>query len=465
MRQRRQVALEIVGVNRLDHTHQSQVQAASLRPRNFVVKRFAKQGVRELVAAGLAQVVDHPRVQGLLDRVGATLLVAVVEQASQQAQFERPTDHRGRGEHPIGRVRQAVQAPADHLLDALRNAQRSAAACGCGVLHAVVREHLLQQQAGDLADEQRVALGLLMDRVDPGGRQGSVASQTHHASRLGARQAGQAQALEAGLARQFAQGRRQRMLARQLDVAVGDEHQHPARREARRQEFQQAQRRRVGPVQVVEHQQQRGHRSRPLPEAGDRVEQAKPRLCGIDHRRRRLAARHTLQDLRHDFGQRGGLTRCNAPHRVVVGASQPGLHHLLPRPVRRCARLFVAAAPEHRHAARQRVFCQALGRARLADARIAGQRRRAAGCGQGARQQGVEDGEFALAADEAVVVRRLIGDDCGSERVQRCAAAVAKLGVRQAMARAARALHRLGASAGAGPLPSRLSAPRGPRTQ
>ena len=44
------------------------------------------------------------------------------------------------------------------------------------------------------------------------------------------------------------------MLARQFGTAVGADQQQPAVRHFRREEFKQAQRRGVGPMQIIEHQ-------------------------------------------------------------------------------------------------------------------------------------------------------------------------------------------------------------------
>ena len=98
------------------------------------------------------------------------------------------------------------------------------------------------------------------------------------------------------------QGLEQRMLARQFGVAIGADHQQGAVLEFGGQEGEQAQRGGVGPVQVLEDQQQRRALRRAAPEADDRVEQAEARLRGVAASALGCSARQLLGQFGNDAG-------------------------------------------------------------------------------------------------------------------------------------------------------------------
>ena len=65
------------------------------------------------------------------------------------------------------------------------------------------------------------------------------------------------QLLRRALARQLARDARALGVSLEIGVTVGADHEHRSAREIARQELEQAQTRRIGPVQVVENQQHR----------------------------------------------------------------------------------------------------------------------------------------------------------------------------------------------------------------
>ena len=76
------------------------------------------------------------------------------------------------------------------------------------------------------------------------------------------REPAQQHALGGALARELGESLRQRMAAAQLDVAIGADQQQASRAQLAREELEQEQRGLVGPVQVVEDDDQRPARAR-----------------------------------------------------------------------------------------------------------------------------------------------------------------------------------------------------------
>lgn len=113
------------------------------------------------------------------------------------------------------------------------------------------------EQAHHLRDEERVAIGLGVDRLNHLARgldAGHTADVLRHVAL--------AQPSEADLGRvrlphQLRERRAQRIAERRIDVAVPADHEHVAVSDLACDEPQQQQRRLVGGVQVVEHEHQR----------------------------------------------------------------------------------------------------------------------------------------------------------------------------------------------------------------
>ena len=149
-------------------------------------------------------------------------------------------------------VRQVRQALRDHLLDG----RRKGGATGCLVAE-IVQASLGGQQPDDLFHEQRIALGLAMDGC--GQRLGGVdlGRQLDVARDVELGQAGQPQPAGRVVTVELGQRGPQRVIARQLHVSVGSDDEDLHVRDLAGDELQQQQRRRVGGLQVVEHQDER----------------------------------------------------------------------------------------------------------------------------------------------------------------------------------------------------------------
>ena len=112
------------------------------------------------------------------------------------------------------------------------------------------------QQADELADEERVAGGAVVQRVGER-RVGVVADDCGDVvADLVDRETGEREAFEVGGARQRRERVRERRRAR-LGIAERPDEQHGRLLQRRDRELQQSQRALVGPVQVVEHDDER----------------------------------------------------------------------------------------------------------------------------------------------------------------------------------------------------------------
>ena len=105
---------------------------------------------------------DHARLQRLVEQCqdGAALEPA---DAGQRMQVELAPEDRSQREQPVALVREMAQPAADRLPDAVRDGERRR--------HLIRELSFLAEQLHDLADEQRVALGLgVHRRTQLGGR-------------------------------------------------------------------------------------------------------------------------------------------------------------------------------------------------------------------------------------------------------------------------------------------------------
>ncbi len=195
--------------------------------------------------------------------------------ADQNLDLELAAD---RGRHPeglVGLVGEPVEAAPEHLAHPLRD-RRLPGGVGVSAQAALARE-----QAHDLADEEGVAVGLGDHRVrQPRGRRRAGRHLDVPRDRAGVEPA-ETEATAVLQARDLAQHARQRMLASQLDVAVGADDQQAARGELPRGEAQQEQARLIRPVQVVEDHHHRAVPRRRDQEAADRVEDAEAGLLAL----------------------------------------------------------------------------------------------------------------------------------------------------------------------------------------
>jgi hypothetical protein len=263
----------------------------------------------------------------------------------------------------------------------------------------VAEAPLAGEEADDLGDEERVAVGLLVHRHRQRRRRLHPCDRGYEAGHLRLVQAAQKQPPVVLAAGEVGQDSKQRMSPVHLGVPVAAHHQQPGTLQLPTQEPQQGQRRRIRPVQVVQHQQQRPAGGGRPQEAGQAVEQPEAGRLRLGRRRGRQV-RQALADGRHDLGDVGRTGTHVLAQRRRVACLDIGAHDLDPGPEGGRALSLPAAAPQHQDAAGAGLGGQLLGQPGLADAGLAGQQDHPAPAGQGGLQVDGERGQLGLAADE-----------------------------------------------------------------
>ena len=234
-------------LERLPH---AQVQFGPARRGQRVVERAPDQLVREAIGElDRAQLLDHAAVDRLVER-GQQRPDLDARGGAQHVELELRPGRRRQLEQVAGRGLKPGEPPADDLAHALGRAQLAR----------------VGERAPELADEERVAAGQLADLA------GDLRVGAHEFGHLVARQPSQPQAHDVLGAAQVGQRLAQRL--RHVGVAEGGQHQQARAGAAARQVPQQAERRPVGPVRVLEHEQHRAVLADPRQQVGDRGVQA-----------------------------------------------------------------------------------------------------------------------------------------------------------------------------------------------
>jgi hypothetical protein len=271
----------------------------------------------------------------------------------------RPVES-GYGEHPDARLGQPGQPAVDHLPHRVHRCGARPAAAGCcpGLL-----------QAAQLTDEQRVAAGAGVHGRGglPGDRgAGDLRHQFANAGGVETLQPG-----DRGCCRDATE------TVCGIVVPVGARQQQSAHGQLARGEFQQPQRVRVGPVQVIEHDQQSAL-GRNLGEMADHpVEDPEPV--------RRLA--------RHPGSGRGEVL-------LAAGQALRGPQHLGPRPEPGHSLALGATAPRHPHSASSGLVGESGDKRGLADSWLAGDQHQRPVPRQRRIQRFPEPGQHRTAADQ-----------------------------------------------------------------
>jgi hypothetical protein len=241
-----------------------------------VEQRRADDGVHEPVPQVPARHLDdEPGGERLLHR-REQLLLAELARGGHQRELERHADHRGQAQHPERGLRQPREPPSDHLAHPVRDAELGAGFGGPAVAaaHDPAR---LGEVAQQLADEERVASGLGVDgaREPPvGGAECVARGRGHVRGDGGLVEPGEVQPRHAGLAAQVGEQLAERVVAGQLVVPVGGDDQQLPRPGRPGDVAEQLEGGGGGPLEVVEHEQQRALGRRGDEPLGDGVEQA-----------------------------------------------------------------------------------------------------------------------------------------------------------------------------------------------
>ena len=391
-----QAGIDTVGAALLKLPGDRAVPAQALPGRQFFIQHVAHQRVAELAATRRPRF-DHMLRQCFVDRRQRD---ASTPQRHQQIDVENAADASCRRKHAAARRRQTVQPLADQLAYARRDVQLQRVEAllmpwRCSVIVA--------QKAQHLDDEQRVAFGALPDRRNPCRRQARAAARGDQPFGLRMIEALQVHAREARCAQQLGQRLAQGMLARQFGVAVGPQHHDALPRQLRREEAQQSQRAGIGPVQILENQQQGLQLGQTSPQVRHRHEQPEPRLIAVERGQRRQARTEVARQARDDFDRRRRVATEQRAEIVRLERVQPGFERPRPRQEGRCTRFLQAAAPQRAHAAPFGQRGGFLGESRLADARFAGQHQPRPLAGERLLNRRLDPCELRLAPDQPIV--------------------------------------------------------------
>ena len=349
------------------------VQGAALAREQVVVERLLDQGMPE--AVGVPLLVGDQQVAG--DRLAQQPEQPLLRHGghgSQQLVVDLGAGRRGHPQHLLGLLGQGLHPGQQQVAQG--------------------RGQLGPPRVGgqQLLGEERVALRAGQDVGDQP-RRGRVAEDPgHQTGQLGAGERVELQALGAAAPFHLGQERPQRVAGVQLVGAVGEDRDHPGP-EVAQQELEQVEGGPVGPVQVLDHHQDRA----PLGQAVDDPEQQleQPPRRGRDRHRRGRA------QLGHEAGQ---LRAGAAEHRVQLvgpdgGRQRPqGLHH---RRVRQDAVADVEAAAGQHHGAGRAGLAGELGdQPGLAHPGLAGHHDGDRLAGRGALQRRPEPSELGGATDQ-----------------------------------------------------------------
>ncbi len=252
---------------RLQSFPDAQMELGATSPGEPVVQRSPNQLVGEPVRKGLGrELLDHAAGEGLLERRQEVRLVEARGRPHRLQLELRPRGRRQAEQLPRFGA-QPSQALADDLAHALRCAELSDRALDRQLAAGRADHFGLQQGPPQLADEERVSPGQLVDRRGqlPAGVRPPARGSLDEIPDLGI-----GEALEAhpdDVIRAIQVGERVDRLGREFGLAVaeGRDHQEPGPGLGPRQVAEEEEGRGVGPVAVLEDQQQR----RPLARAGE----------------------------------------------------------------------------------------------------------------------------------------------------------------------------------------------------
>ena len=385
-------ALRVVGVELLEPLGDAQVQARARRGGQALVGGLLVERVREAPGRrGAGHCLDHARALGLVEQV-ERLLARDARDARHQRHGELAPDRRRRRDQLGTGLRERVERAADEV-DGVAGQLDAAADAALDVRELAA----LAQQPDRLAQVERHALGAREQLRGDLGRRAPPDRRAQQLADLGAREAAQRDLRAALLLAQQRQGAVQRMAALARLLAHGAEDQQRIARRLEDEVFEQAQRRRARPLQVVEHDQQRAPAAGARERARHGVEEEEAALLGRDTRVRRRRARRARARARRARPRPRPARAASAPSagsasswRSTCAKSQKAG---TPSPSR--ARATSAIGPRARHLRREH-----LAEPRLADARRTADERDAAAPGLGLRERLAQRAERLFAPDE-----------------------------------------------------------------
>ena len=195
VRQLGEMGAELVAVPRLDRVDDQPVQPHAADAREPVVEGVADEDVCESEATGAAgRVGDDTCGQRLVQRLEHLVARRVVEQR-ERVELELATEHRRQQQHAVAVGREVGETAGDDVADGLRDREP-----------ALVRDALDGEEADDLGDEERIAVGVFVQGPDePRGRRAGDAGQLDVLGELAPAQSGEREPARHRLPREFGQ--------------------------------------------------------------------------------------------------------------------------------------------------------------------------------------------------------------------------------------------------------------------
>ena len=384
MREGCQVRDRVHLVESLQHLADAPVQPRPLGGPQLLVDGFPDQGMREAVPPRRAQVGDEylapqRRPEDLEQRVGSE-----PTRTLQSTEAELASDDRREGQGiPAGRG-QGREAAADRLSHALRHRKPPR-----DRFVPALEGALGDEQVHDLVHEEGIAFGLAVDGLDECGGSTAARLLLDEERHLPFPETGERQV--ASVTRQRSQDLGDVRVLSRLHCSVRRHDEHRRVAQLVHEELQQEQRRRVGPLQVVEDEHQRCVVGTTPEERRHRIEEVEARVLRLwrDGRRWRLQPPQLRHELREVW--RTGPVR---------NPWQAGPDHLNPRPVGRSPLALPAPPPEHEVTPRRGLTRQLLHEPGLPDARLPDDEEEASAAGGGVFQTRAQLHELVVSTDE-----------------------------------------------------------------
>ena len=231
------------------------------------------------------------------------------------------------------------------------------------------------EKVKDFGDEQRIAFGCRVDRVDGIAFRRVGRCLLENLGDVFACQTGQrhAPALACDRGEDFVDCRTVRL----IDGPRGADDEHRQAAQLAREELQQQERGLVAGMQIFEDEHERLVLGGVAQEGRRRVEELEAGLVGLDRRGRSIRVQAGT-DLGNDLGDVGGTGAELLGELLGLEVAEIGAQCLHPGPVRRCAAAFPAAAPKHARPQDRRRAGKLVGKARLTDAGLADEHEEAA---------------------------------------------------------------------------------------
>ena len=156
-----EVRLRVIGVELLERRCDPAVQREAATRAQLVVQGVANQGVREAQAPGSARHVDDDARRGRLVEQLEDVPAGAFAHPLERIDPELATEDRRHDQELVAILREVAETPADRLPHPLGNGGPPRCKVAAGRQPALLRE-----QPDDLVEEQRVAVGLRVDRRD-----------------------------------------------------------------------------------------------------------------------------------------------------------------------------------------------------------------------------------------------------------------------------------------------------------